>query len=172
MKASTKAGLVAAGYAGAFVVAAAAAAIRITLTSGPERDASSGMYAFGDLLFFLAAFFVAAVPATGGALYVLRPLPWFWRALSVTAAVLAITAAAASIEYIVGRSVSDRESLHYFWSNVAVLRLLLVAPGFALAFLLAGLFAPGRHARIVLLAATVLEAAAFTVALAVLLSIR
>jgi hypothetical protein len=171
VKASTKAGLVAAGYAGAFVVAAAAAAIRITLTSGPERDASSGMYAFGDLLFFLAAFFVAAVPATGGALYVLRPLPWFWHALSVTAPVLAITAAAASIEYIVGRGVSDRESLHYFWSNVAVLRL-LVAPGFALAFLLAGVFAPGRHARIVLLAATVLEAAAFTVALAVLLSIR
>jgi hypothetical protein len=50
------------------------------------------MYAFGDVLLYLGTFAVAAVPATAGALFFLRPYPRFWKALSATARVIAATA--------------------------------------------------------------------------------
>ena len=78
------------GYVLALLVAWAIVTTYIALTDGPDRQASGGMYAFGDSLLFLALFGVAAVPATGAALYFVRPFHAFWRALSVAA--LAITA--------------------------------------------------------------------------------
>jgi len=45
-----KVGLVAAGYLAAFLVASAAVAVRLATTTGPDAQAASGMYAFGDAL--------------------------------------------------------------------------------------------------------------------------
>lgn len=46
MRAPAKLGLVAAGYVAAFVVAAASVAMNVAWTAGPDRQASSGMYAW------------------------------------------------------------------------------------------------------------------------------
>ena len=64
-----KAAAVLAGYVAALLVAGAALEVRLLNTQGPEADASSGMYAFGDLLLLLSVFGVAAVVPTGLALY-------------------------------------------------------------------------------------------------------
>lgn len=66
-----KMALVACGYVAAFLFAFAILAVYTASTSTPDRSASSGMSAFGDSLLFLAVFAVAAIPATGAALFFL-----------------------------------------------------------------------------------------------------
>jgi len=117
------------------------------------------MYAFGDSLLFLAVFGVAAVPATGAALFFLRPYRSFWLVFSIAALGIAVTGLAAFIDYIAART-ADAASIVHAWSALVVLRI-LVAPLLALAFLLSGFFAPNRSSRIALLVATVSEVAVF-----------
>jgi len=150
-----KAGLVVTGY----VAACAVVAIYVIATNGPDRQGYSGMYAFGDSLLFLAVFGVAAVPATGAALFFLRPYRSFWLVLSVAALGIAITGLAALFDYVAAQTADARSILHA-WSALAVLRI-LVAPLFALTFLLSGFLAPNRSSRIALLVATVVEATVF-----------
>lgn len=67
-----KVALVLAGYIAAIVVASTVVYIYVLATDSPDRQASSGMYAFGDSLLFLAVLGVASLPATGAALVFLR----------------------------------------------------------------------------------------------------
>jgi hypothetical protein len=157
MRAPLKIGLVGAGYVGAFLIATAVVAIHVAATS-QDRQGSDGMYAFGDTLFFLAAFGLASIPATGAGLFFLRPYPAFWRRLSIAALVIAATALAAVIVYFAALN-AEPHSPFYAWSAFAILRI-VVAPLCALGFLLATIFAPNRSARIMLFVATLLEAAA------------
>jgi len=150
------------GYVVAFLVACAVVAIYVAATSGADRQTYAAMYVFGDSLLFLAVFGVAAVPATAAALFFFRPCRSFWLVLSVVALALALTGAAACMEFLTARTAFRAGSTPSAWSGLAVLRI-LVAPLFALAFLLSGLFAPSRSARIALLVATVVEAAIFSV---------
>ena len=159
MRAAAKFGLVAAGYVGAFVVAAAVATLNAAWTPGPDRQASSGMFAFGDSLLFLAVSGVAAVPPTGAGLFLLRPYHSFWRVLAVAALVVAGTGLASLGVCLMVRT-ADPSPLVRSSSAFAVLRI-LVAPLVALAFLVSGAFAPLRPARIALCAATISEAAVF-----------
>jgi hypothetical protein len=156
-----KAALVAAGYVGAVLFATAVVAVHVAATNGPDRQGASGMYGFGDSLFFLAAFGAAAVLPTGAGLFFLRPYPAFWRAFRGTALAIAATGVVALIDYLVAQSL-DPKSAFYSWSALAVLRI-IVAPLFALLFLLSGLFAPNRSLRVALLVATVVEAVVFGV---------
>ncbi len=158
MRRSVKVGAILTGYVGAFLVAFAVVSIYVALTDSPDRQASSGMYAFGDSLLFLAVFGVAAVIPTGAALYFLRPYRTFWVTLSVLTLAIAATGLAAALDYAIPPSTSGPSVS--VWSALAPLRL-LVAPLFALAFLLSTLFAPRRSVRIPLFAATVIETAAF-----------
>ena len=82
MKPSRRVGVVAAGYLAAFLVACAAVGVRLATRSGPDAQASSGMYAFGDALLFTGVFGVLALLPTGAALFFLRPYRRFWVALS------------------------------------------------------------------------------------------
>jgi hypothetical protein len=159
LRTSVKIGLVAAGYVGAFVIASLVVMLYVALTSGPDRQGSDGMYAFGDSMLFLAVFVMAGLPSTGAALFFLRPSRPFWRALSIVAIVVATTGLAALIGYLVGQS-ADAASTLPWWFALAPIRI-LVAPLFALVFLLAGLFAPNRSARIALLATVLIEGAIF-----------
>jgi hypothetical protein len=159
MRAAAKVGLVAGGYLGAVLVAVAVVAVYVAYTSGPDRDVSSGMYAFGDSLLFLAVFGLAAVPATGAALFFLRANRTFWRVLSIAALAIAATSLAALVEYVAAQG-ADRGSVHHSWSALAVLRI-LVAPLFALAFFLSCVFSPDRVPRIALLVASLVEATVF-----------
>ena len=159
MRPVAKVGLVVAGYVAAVVMAFLAVSIYVGLTNGPDRQASGGMFAFGDSLVFLAVFGLAATPATGAALYFLRPRPGFWVMLSIVALIVASTSLAAFIVHV-GSLTSDPGSPVPAWTAFATLRV-LVAPLCALGFLLSGLFAPSRPARLSLLAAATVEIAVF-----------
>jgi len=153
-----KLAVVAAGYAGAFLAALAIVALYVAATSGPDRQAYGGMYAFGDSLLFLGVFGVAAVPATGAGLYFLRPYVAFWRVLAVGAVTIAVTGLAALWVCVASRAAGASPALQS-WSAFAVLRI-LVAPLVALAFLVSGAVAP-RPARIALCGAMISEATVF-----------
>jgi hypothetical protein len=88
---------VAGGYVGAFLLTVAIVAIYAASTSGPDPMASSGMYAFGDLLLFLAVFAIAAIPPTGAALFFLRANRLFWRGLLAATLVIALTGLVAAL---------------------------------------------------------------------------
>jgi hypothetical protein len=154
-----KVGLVVAGYVVAFLVAFAAVAIHVAAPSGPDRQGSSGMYAFGDVLLFLVVLAGAAVPSTAAALFLLRSYRSFWLLLSVVALGIAATGLVALMDYVASRT-ADAGSIVHAWSALAVLRI-LGAPLFALVFLLSGLFAPKRSSRVALLVATAIEAGVF-----------
>ena len=140
-------------------MAVAVVTIYVAATSGPDRQTYGVMYGFGDDLLFLAVFGVAAVPATGAALFFLRPYRSFWLVFSVVALGIATTGLTVLIGYVASRTADVRFILHV-WSALAPLRI-LIAPLFALNFFLSGLFAPNRSYRIALLVAAAIEAAVF-----------
>src|SRR5215475_8550799 len=61
MRAWMKVALIVAGYVGSFMAASAVVAAHVYWTWA-DRQGSDGMYAFGDSLFFLAAFGLASIP--------------------------------------------------------------------------------------------------------------
>jgi len=151
-----KVGMVAVGYIAAFLVASAAVAIRLANTSGPDAQAASGMYAFGDVVLFVAVFGVAALVPTGAALFFLRPYRPFWTVISAFGLSIAVTGLAAVAAFAIGRHAAP--SPLATWAAFSVLRI-LVAPLLALTFLVCAVFSPYRFPRLALLAGTVMEAA-------------
>jgi len=159
MNTLSKFGVVLAGYVAAVLVASATVAVRIANTSGPDAQASAGMYAFGDGLLFIAVFSAVALIPTGLALFFLRPYRWFWTALSITGLAIAVTGVlAVSVYAVSGYLMLPRESLLMMWAALAVLRMLL-SPPLAVAFVLSGVIAPNRTSRWTLLAAAGIEGA-------------
>lgn len=159
LRPTAKVGLVAAGYVVAFAIAALVLSVYVAATSGPDRQTSSGMFAFGDSLVFLGVLGVASVPATGAALFFLRSRPAFWRVLSIGSLVVASTAVAAVVLAAASSSASANPRLQS-WNVIVPLRI-LAAPLLALFFLLSGLFAPSRSDRVGLLSASAIEIVAF-----------
>jgi hypothetical protein len=155
---AAKAGLVALGYVAAVAVAWLVVRIYMAATSDIDRQTYGGMSAFGDSLVFLAAFGLAAVPATGAGLYFLRPRRAFWVTLSVASLAVAFTSLAALLAYIAPVPASG--SVLRSWAQFFPLRI-LAAPLFALFFLLCGLFAPTRSARVSLYVAGAIETVVF-----------
>ena len=159
MNTLSKFGVVLAGYVAAVLVASATVAVRIANTSGPDAQASAGMYAFGDGLLFIAVFSAVALIPTGLALFFLQPYRWFWIALSITGLAIAGTGVLAVLVYAVsGYLPLPRESPLMMWAALAVLRILL-SPPLAAGFVLAGFLAPSRASRWSLLAAAGIEGA-------------
>ncbi len=157
MKSTLKLGLVLAGYIIAIVAASVAVAVRIYFTSGPEAQASSGMYAFGDLCLFVSVFGVVSLVPTGAVLFFLRSHRLLWIVLSVAAVTITGTGLATFIVFLVWRT-AEGDSLFATWASLAPLRI-LAAPLLALAFLMSGLISPHRFSRIALVVAAVVEAA-------------
>ena len=145
MRTGTKFLIVLSGFIAAALIASGVVAIRIATTSGPDRETYAAMYDFGDSILFLAVFAVAAIPATGAALYFLRPWRPLWLMLSVAAVICGATSLAAALSYAM-RSPQ-------VW---APLRLFAV-PATGSVFLMSGIFAPTRSARILFLATTALD---------------
>jgi len=158
MRTRSKVALVVAGYVVAVLVAAGVVAVYVALTDSPDRQASSGMYAFGDSLLFLAVFGIVGAVPTGVALFFVRSWRRCWPALAVVALVIAATGALALAEYLVVWS--GESPFLGAWSAFSVLRI-LVAPLLVVGFGLATVFAPSRFPRLALLAATLAEAAVF-----------
>ena len=158
MRTSGKVALVITGYVVAVLVAAGVVAVYVALTDSPDRQASSGMYAFGDSLLFLAVFGIVGAVPTGVALFFVRSWRRCWPVLAVAALVIAATGALAIVDYLA--TGTDRSLLPAVWSAFGVLRI-LVAPLLALGFGLATVFAPSRSPRLALLAAALTEVAVF-----------
>ena len=156
MKRISKVALVVGGYLAAFLAASAAVVLHVATTSGPDAQASSGMYAFGDALLFVAVFGGLALVPTGAALVFLRPFGRFWTVLSALGVAVAATGAAAVVLFAVGRDATPPSPLAP-WADAAVLRI-LVAPLLALVFLVCAALAPRRSPRVAFLAATAMEA--------------
>jgi hypothetical protein len=151
--------LIFAGYAIALLVALGVTHAHQVATSGPAWQGYSGMLAFGDSVLFLGVFGLTAVPATGAALYFLRPVRVFWRVASIVALTIAATGIAAFLGYLMFGSTEPASGIG-LWVSLTPLRILL-APLFGAAFFLGLLFAPSRSARLAFLAATVIEAVIF-----------
>ena len=156
MKAFFKVGVIAIGYFAAIVIASAAIALRVANTSGPDAQASSGMYAFGDALLFATVFGISALAPTAAALFFLRPYRRFWTLLSAVGFAVAVTGVTAATLFAVGRHAAP--SALATWAGLSVLRI-LVAPLLALTFLVCAVASPQRSPRFALLAATAMEAA-------------
>jgi hypothetical protein len=159
MRTSSKILLIVGGFLTALAIAWIVVKINISATSGPDRDTSGGMYAFGDSILFLGVFAVAALPATGATLYFLRPHPLFWRLFTAGALTGTATGILVLADFLVPRSPTTGTLLGT-WSMVSPLRV-LVAPILAAVFLLSALFAPTRFTRIAFLSATAVEALLF-----------
>lgn len=155
MKPSAKIALVAGGYLVALLVASAAVALRVAATGGPAAQASSGMYAFGDAVLFVAVFGGLALIPTGAALWFLRPYARFWRTIAVLGLAVAVTGLVAAVLFAVGRHTAPSPLATA--AAFAVLRI-LVAPLLALTFFVGVLFAPERRTRVAFFAATLMEA--------------
>ena len=69
MSGFAKIGLVLGGYVAACLLASGVVYVWELLTQGPIAQASSGMYAFGDLLLFIVTFGGLALIPTGLAVY-------------------------------------------------------------------------------------------------------
>jgi len=155
MRAYQKAGFIVAGYVAAFV--AALAVLAIYRAASGDSDDDGGMRAFGDSLLFLAAFGVAAIPATGLGFFFLRRRAAFWPPFSTAALCFSATAVLAVIDQLEARTGGTTPGA---WSMLAVLRI-LVAPLGGGAYLLAALFSPQRRAMLQLMSAALIELAAF-----------
>lgn len=149
-----KLGFIALGYVAAFVIASAVVAARIAATSGPDAQAASGMYAAGDAMLFVGVFSICALVPTGGLLFMLRPYRPFWNVLAGLVVIAAVTGLAAVVLFAIGRhaEVSSLATLGAF----SVLRI-LVAPLFAIGFLLFAVFCPYRSPRLAFLAGSAAE---------------
>ena len=152
---AVKVGVIAAGYVAAVLIAAAAVGVRVALTSGPDAQASSGMYAFGDALLFIAVFGVVALAPTAAALFLLRPYRRVWTALGICSLAVAVTGLAAVALFAIGRHAVAPAPLAT-WAGLSVLRI-LVAPLLALASFVCAVLAPHRFARWALLAMSATE---------------
>lgn len=150
-----KIGMVLAGYLVAFLLASIAVAVHVAFTSGPIAQASSGMYAFGDALLFVAVFGIVGLLPTGLGIVFLRPYRLFWLILAGAGVVIAATGVTALALFAIGRNATPPSSLSS-WAAFAVLRI-LPAPLFATAFLIAGILSPHRGARWTLLAVSGIE---------------
>jgi len=140
------------GYVLALVAAWAMADIYDAL-SPPDPQVSSGMQAGAELIIFLAAFGFAAVIPTGAALWLLRPYPRFWSVMSISSLAFAATGLIGLSLYILGPPSSSPLAI---WAALFVLRV-FVAPGFAVAMIVAALLSPSRWPRIVFLSAATAE---------------
>ena len=155
MTGAGKTGIVVGGYAAAFLLAVAAFELRQWMTA----QASSGMYAFGDLVVFLFVLGIVGLVPTGLALYFLRPVRRFWTAASIVALALAATGVAASVLFWTTRSQTPTQSFLVLADEFSLERV-IVAPLFAAAFLVCAGFAPATRPRRVFALAALCEGGA------------
>lgn len=145
-------GLVGGGYVAALAVAVLALFAFVAVTSGPDRDASSGMHAFADALFFVFVLAGGSVVPTGLLLHFMRAFATPWR-------VMASVGVAVSISGLLAvANIAQSHTEIGVGSMLAVPRVLL-APLLLGLFALAGIFAPHRGSRRWLFAAAGVECA-------------
>lgn len=147
MKRSTRVLVVLAGYLLAFLVACGVVYVRQLATSDAIAQASSGMYAFGDVILFGVVFGGLSIPPTMATLYFLRKSRVLWISLVSIAVIYAVAAVAA---VLAARFTEGAASL------VSV-PILVAAPMIAVGLLACCLLAPTRPTRYTLLSAAMVD---------------
>ena len=146
--------LVIGGYAIAVLLASGAVALRAAHTSGPDAQASSGMYAFGDAVIWVCVFGLCALIPTGFLLFLLRPHRRFWVVFSTIAVGIGVTSIIAAIIYVTGRAQVGTTLGNL--AQFSVLRILLT-PLLAITFLVCAVVSSWRGPRMALLIAALME---------------
>lgn len=159
MKPLHKVILVVAGYLAACLIASIVVTVYVATTNGPDRQTYGAMYDFGDSILFLGVCGLAAVPATGLALFFLRPYHLFWRLVAAGALAIAATGIPVLIDFLASSNGTAGAILGE-WSMLSPLRI-FAAPLFGIAFFLCALFAPTRFTRIAFIGATAVESVVF-----------
>ncbi len=147
---SARSALVIGGYLAALIAAWVALISYVHITSGPDRNASSGMYAFADAMFFLSVLAAGSLAPTTLLLYFLRKSDALWRVFGSLVPAVAITG------WLAVGDIAEAWGGAGFWSMLAVPRV-FVAPLLAGLFLLVGMFSPNRASQRWLFAATAIE---------------
>jgi hypothetical protein len=150
--------LVLGGYATALLVAIVAFYLRQLATQGPDAQASSGMYAFGDAVLFLGVLGVLSVFPTALALFFLRPYEKVWRFYSVASLAFASTALAAELVNTALRVFGLYQS-HWMVLGFFTLQRVFATPIFTLGFFICAFLAPDKRSRRSLLIAAGIEVA-------------
>lgn len=154
LRPSAKVGIIFLGLVVAAVIAWVAVDISQRMSHVPAAERAGAMYAFGDMLFGVAVFGVAALVPIGLALYWLRPVGKFWVILSRLAIVWALTGfIAIAINHWSMPPMG-------WWTLLGNVRFGLM-PLTALALVAAALFAPLAHFRWTLAAAAACDGLAF-----------
>lgn len=149
-----KVGILFAGFVLAAGAAGLAVAIRQHFEDPAAAQASSGMYAFGDMILGLGVFSLAALAPLGLALYWLRASAGFWPVLAWGAVLFAVTGP-------VGLLLSGPMRLAIGnWALLGDARIGLM-PLCAPAWLVCGLFAPAPKPRWMLVGVAVAEGGLF-----------
>ena len=143
-----KTGIVIAGYILAFICASAAVYIRILTTQGAVAQASSGMYAFGDTILFLAVFGVLALIPTVLAFYFLRSNEKFWNGFAVICLAFSIAGLFVPIANTLINANGSYES-NSFGLLLSLMGVLGIfgAPLFVVCFLLLAIISPSVRSR-------------------------
>jgi hypothetical protein len=141
--AMSKIGTVLSGYAAALLLACALAYARTLFMHVDAAQASGGMQAFGDSLWFAGVFGLLALVPTGMAFHYLRPFESFWFVVSLVALAIAATG---PIFALTIRHTPEPHSAMVVIGFLGLLRI-LGAPLLCLAFLLGGLLTPVKRAR-------------------------
>jgi hypothetical protein len=136
------------GYACAIALSIGVVWFHSTFQDQLEREASAGMYGFGDALLFAMVFGVVSIIPTGFALAFLRTTRGFWVVLSAISLLIASVALAVIAATAAGSTNP--------WAMLAFPRL-FISPFLAAAFGLAAWFAPAAGFRACLLGATAIE---------------
>jgi len=154
-----KVGTVLGGYAVALIVACVLVYIRQLQTSGPDAQASAGMYAWGDFMLFVESFSVMALVPTALGLYFLRSYQKAWTALSILALAIAITG---PIGACLSALVINQPQPGGPWELAGGLGFLraMGAPLLAFEFFTCAAVVPARRPRLAMLAAAGRECAA------------
>jgi len=149
----SKVGVVLGGYAGALLAAFAASYIRGHFTRYDPSQASGGMQAFGDFIFFAGLFAFLSLLPTALAFYFLRPFEKFWTVFSIASLALAATGPLAAATM---RSLDRSNS---FGALLGFFQLLRILGAFllGLGFLVTAIIAPVRRARLLLLVSAGIE---------------
>ena len=151
-----KAGIVALGVGVAFGIAWLSVYVRQRFTSGPDTQASSGMYAAGDAMLGLGVFGLLTLAPLGLGLFWLRPVAAFWSMLAMTRVLFSLTGL---VSIVVSWFAAG--SPQGWWMLLSLFRIGVMPLG-VLGLLTCALFAPQWRQRGVLLAAAAFEGAAIT----------
>ena len=149
-----KAALVLAGYILALVLAFAAAHIQELWIQDDQVQASSGMWAFGDVILFVSVFSFTALFPTGLAVYFVHKSSVFWKVFAAVSVAIALTGLGAGIMITLGSPTIGTNG-RLIWLEVFSILRICATPALAGAFALSALIAPDRVRVFLVLAAAV-----------------